>query len=119
MGRVLLAGLGPDARAEALDELDLTPITDATIAERDALEHELDRVAGQGYALVDQELEVGLRSIAVPILDHDDTVIAAMNLSVHAGATGVADMRRRLLPPLRETAAAIRRDLCAARRRSA
>jgi IclR family pca regulon transcriptional regulator len=113
MGRVLLAGLDPEAREEALAAVRLEPITDATISERVELEAELDRVAEQGYAIVDQELEVGLRSVAVPIRDTTGAVSAAMNLSVHAGATSVAEMRRRLLPALRETAAAIERDLAA------
>jgi IclR family pca regulon transcriptional regulator len=115
MGRVLLAGLDPEAREEALAAVRLEPITDATISERVELEAELDRVAEQGYAIVDQELEVGLRSVAVPIRDTSGAVSAAMNLSVHAGATSVAEMRRRLLPALRDTAVAIERDLAVPR----
>jgi IclR family pca regulon transcriptional regulator len=117
MGRVLLAGLPAPERAGALDGVELTPITPETITARAALEAELDRVATQGYALVDQELEVGLRSIAVPVHDPAGTVVAAMNLSTHAGAASVEEMRERLLPPLRDTAAAVERDLAAARPR--
>ena len=117
MGRVLLAGLPPDERAAALDAVALEPITPETITARAALEAEIDRVAAQGYALVDQELEVGLRSIAVPVHDPAGMVVAAMNLSTHAGATSVEAMRERLLPPLRETAAAVERDLAVARPR--
>ena len=117
MGRVLLAGLPPAERADALDGVDLQPITPATITAREALEAELDRVAADGYALVDEELEVGLRSIAVGLHDPAGAVTAAMNLSVHAGATSVEEMRERLLPPLRETAAAVERDLAVARLR--
>src|SRR5207237_10745361 len=69
MGRVLLAGLDAAARARILDDVTFEPITAATISTRAALELELDRVARQGYAIVDQELEVGLRSIAAPIHD--------------------------------------------------
>jgi IclR family pca regulon transcriptional regulator len=115
MGRVLLAGLPPQERADALHGVALDPITPDTITARAELEAELDRVADQGYALVDQELEVGLRSIAVGVRDPAGTVVAAMNLSTHAGATSVAAMRERLLPPLRETAAAVERDLAVAR----
>jgi IclR family pca regulon transcriptional regulator len=117
MGRVLLAGLTAPERAGALDGVELAPITPETITARAALEAELDRVAAQGYALVDQELEVGLRSIAVPVHDPAGTVVAAMNLSTHAGATSVEEMRERLLPPLRDTAAAVERDLAVARPR--
>ena len=65
----------------------------------------------QGYAIVDEELEAGLRSVAVPIEDAAGAVTAAVNLSVQASRTTVADLRRRLLAPLREAAAAIERDI--------
>jgi IclR family pca regulon transcriptional regulator len=115
MGRVLLAGLDDEARARVLDDVTFAPITSETLTSRAALEHELDRVAAQGYALVDQELEVGLRSIAAPIRDPAGRVVAAINLSVHAATTTTDEMLERLLPPLRETAAAIERDLAMAR----
>jgi IclR family pca regulon transcriptional regulator len=115
MGRVLLAGLPPAERAAALDAVAFEPITPATITTRETLEQELDRIAEQGYAIVDQELEVGLRSIAAPIRDGGGDVVAAINLSVHASTMTAAEMRERLLPPLRETAAAIERDLAMAR----
>jgi IclR family pca regulon transcriptional regulator len=116
MGRVLLAGLDHEARDRALDTMSLAPLTAATIASRAALEQELDRVTAQGYALVDQELEVGLRSVAAPIHDPRGTVVAAINLSVHAVTMTSEDMRDRLLPPLRSTAEAIERDLAVASR---
>jgi IclR family pca regulon transcriptional regulator len=114
MGRVLLAGLDGEARACALGAVTFEPITATTISSRAALEDELDRVAQQGYAIVDQELEVGLRSIAAPIHDAAGSVVAAINLSVAAGTMTVAEMRERLLPPLNATARATERDLAAA-----
>lgn len=111
MGRVLLAGLDPAARVRLLDSVTLDAITPATIATRAELEAELDRVTRQGYAIVDQELEVGLRSVAAPIHDAGGCVIAALNLSVHAASMTPAEMRKRLLPALRDTAAAIEHDL--------
>lgn len=111
MGRVLLAGLPTAERAAALDRLSLDAQTPTTITTRSGLEAELERVIDQNYALVDQELEVGLRSIAVPIRGDAGRVVAAMNLSVPAASTGVEEMRARLLPALRTTAIAIERDL--------
>jgi IclR family pca regulon transcriptional regulator len=111
MGRVLLAGLPDDALAARLAARELPALTEATITSAERLRAELARVRERGYAVVDQELEAGLRSIAVPIRDRDDRVAAAVNLSVHASRAGVRDMERRLLPPLRETAEAIERDL--------
>lgn len=115
MGRVLLAGLDPAERAEFLDHAEFTPVTGSTITTRAALERELDEVALAGHAVVDQELEIGLRSIAVPIHDPSGAVVAAVNLSVSAAAMTVTQMRQRLLPALRDTATAIERDLAMAR----
>lgn len=95
MGRVLLA---------ATDYAPQDPDLAAKIA----------RVRHDGYAIVDQELEEGLRSIAVPIRDGGGAVVAAMNLSTHAARRTVAAMRSELLPALRETAARIEADLAAA-----
>lgn len=113
MGRVLLAGLTPDALDAYLDETELLQLTPKTITDSAKLRTALARIAGQGYALVDQELEVGLRSIAVPIHVRD-RVVAALNVSMHASRGSSEAARRELLPPLRETAAAIEADLPAA-----
>jgi IclR family pca regulon transcriptional regulator len=115
MGRVLLAGLPDAERAELLADTRFEPRTPKTITSAAVLATELERVAKQGYALVDQELELGLRSIAVPIRGPSREVIAALNLSVPAAALTPADMRRRLLVPLQDTAAAISQDLALSR----
>jgi len=64
---------------------------------------------------VDQELEDGLRSVAVPIHDPSGDVVAAMNLSTHASRRTPQAIREQLLPPLREAAERIERDLAAGR----
>jgi IclR family transcriptional regulator, pca regulon regulatory protein len=115
MGRVLLSGV-PDEQVDAtLSRADLRKLTRRTITSTDVLREAIRQVRRQGYAIVDQELEVGLRSIAVPIRDPAGAVVAAVNLSTQASRTTVADMKRRLLPPLRETAAAVERDVGGAR----
>ena len=111
MGRVLLAGLPPAGLEAALARTQLQAITPSTITARADLERELDRVRRRGWALVDQELEAGLRSVAVPVRDGAGEVAAAMNLSVHASRATVTELRRRLLPPLLEAAAAVEADL--------
>lgn len=114
MGRVLLAAL-PDAELdERLDATELAPLTDATIVAGDALREELLKVRRQGWALVDQELEMGLRSIAAPIHAPGGEITAAVNVSAHASRMSLAAMRRELLPPLQETAKSIERDLLTA-----
>jgi IclR family pca regulon transcriptional regulator len=115
MGRVLLAGLAPAQLDDALGRADLRALTPDTITDAGALRAEIDRVREQGWALVDQELEAGLRSVAAPIRDPAGRVVAAINLSAHASRTPAAEIRRALLPPLRATAAAIERDLAAGR----
>ncbi len=113
MGRVLLSGL-PDEQVEAtLSRADLRKLTARTVTSIEVLRQAIEQVRRQGYAIVDQELEAGLRSIAAPIREPAGAAIAAVNLSTQASRTTVTDMKRRLLPPLRETATAIERDLLA------
>ncbi|TAM92848.1 MAG: IclR family transcriptional regulator [Jatrophihabitans sp.] len=112
MGRVLLAGLTPEALDAHLRDVELTELTPKTITRPDRLRAALSRVRAHGYALVDQELEVGLRSIAVPV-HVDGRVVAALNVSMHASRGSSDAARRQLLPLLRETAGAIDADLAA------
>jgi IclR family pca regulon transcriptional regulator len=111
MGRVLLAALQPDELAERLARTTIRPLTTKTVADETALQAKLDRVRSQGWAMVDQELEEGVRSVAVPIRDGSGAVIAALNMSVHASRMSMQGLRRDVLPPLLETAAAIESEL--------
>jgi IclR family pca regulon transcriptional regulator len=111
MGRVLLAGLDPAELDALLSRIDLRPLTARTVTDRQALKQLLVRVRRQGYALTDQELEEGLRSIAVPIRDAGGAVVAALNVSVHASRSTAAALKRDVLPLALETAAAIEADL--------
>jgi IclR family pca regulon transcriptional regulator len=104
MGRVLLAGL-PRADLDAyLARLVPAAHTPRTVTERDALARLLADVARDGYALVDQELEMGLRSIAVPVRDLAGNVVAALNVSTHASRVGATELRSRCLHALRGAA---------------
>ncbi|MEH0637553.1 IclR family transcriptional regulator domain-containing protein [Streptomyces bottropensis] len=112
VGRVLLAHL-PDEETDArLARADLRPLTRRTLTSADRLRTELRRVRRQGYAVVDQELEEGLRSVAAPVRDRHGEVVAGVNIPVHAGRTSVESVRRDLLPHLLATAARIEADLC-------
>jgi IclR family pca regulon transcriptional regulator len=114
MGRVLLAGLGPAELDACLERISLRPITARTITDRAALRAEVNRVREQGWALVDQELEEGLRSLAAPISDRSGRVIAAANIATHAARTSAEDAVRTLLPVLLRTVEQIGTDLRAA-----
>jgi IclR family pca regulon transcriptional regulator len=65
---------------------------------------ELQRVVADDFAVVDQELELGLRSIAVPVRDLSGRVVAAMNIGTQASRVTIAELERRLLPELRDAA---------------
>jgi IclR family pca regulon transcriptional regulator len=111
MGRVMLAGLPADELDEFLRRVELRRLSLRTITTVPALRAELDRVRAQGWALVDQELEEGLRSVAAPVRDRGGRVVAAVNLSAHASRTSKETVRRQLLPHLLATAARIEADL--------
>jgi IclR family transcriptional regulator, pca regulon regulatory protein len=115
MGRVLLAALDEAELSEFLDRSALRSLTDKTLTEKSALLREIGRVRRQGWALVDQELEDGLRSVAAPIHGQSGAVVAAINLSTHASRRTPQKIRAELLPPLQEAAHAIERDLVAGR----
>lgn len=84
MGRVLLAGLSRAELDAYLNFVPLVALTPRTISTRGALLDELDNVRAQGWAMVDQELEVGLMSMAAPIYDRSGRVVAAVNVSLPA-----------------------------------
>jgi IclR family pca regulon transcriptional regulator len=115
MGRVLIASLADDELERRLARIDVRPLSPYTVKDVDALRVVLAKVRKQGYAATDQELEEGLRSLAVPIHDVSGEVIAALNVSVHASRSTMSVLRRNFLPPTLQTAAAIEADLRAAR----
>ena len=110
MGRVLLASLPDGELDKLLAEVKLERLTGRTVESSAVLRTELARVRSQGWALVNQELEEGLRAIAAPVRDQTGAVVAAVNVSAHATRT-LESMRRDLLPPLLVATAAIERDL--------
>ncbi|BBC31522.1 Beta-ketoadipate pathway transcriptional regulator, PcaR/PcaU/PobR family [Streptomyces graminofaciens] len=115
VGRVMLAQL-PDEEIDArLARVDLSPLTGRTLTSADRIRSELRRVRRQGYAVVDQELEEGLRSVAAPVRDRAGEVVAAVNIPVPAGRYPVESVRRDLLPQLLATVARIEADLAVAR----
>jgi IclR family pca regulon transcriptional regulator len=111
MGRVLLAGQSDDWLAGYLSTARFDAITTRTIADANRLRAEIMRIRRDGYALVDQELEEGLISLAAPIRDGDGRVIAAVNLSTQASRCSAEQLRAQLLDPLRRAADAIEKDL--------
>jgi len=111
MGRVLLASLPEDAAAAVLAQDPPRALTERTLVDRDEILAELRRVREQGWALVDGELELGLRSVAVPVRGRDGSVVAAMNVSTSATRDSLEQLRGHHLPLLCEAQAAIEADL--------
>jgi IclR family transcriptional regulator, pca regulon regulatory protein len=111
MGRVLLAGLPEKVLEEYLGRVTLRRLAARTTTSVDALRAELTRVRAQGYAIVDQELEGGLRAVAAPVRDKSGTTVAAINVSSHASRSSMEKIRRELVPKLRAAAARIEADL--------
>ncbi len=113
MGRVLLAHADPDWLTVYLARVELRRLTRWTVTDPAGLRLVLDRVRRDDYALVDQELEMGLRSVAVPVRDAGGVVVAAMNVAAPADRGDAASVRADLLPRLWQAAAAVSADLVA------
>ncbi|WP_210588373.1 IclR family transcriptional regulator C-terminal domain-containing protein [Streptomyces sp. GESEQ-35] len=107
MGRVMLADVPEAARVFG----ELRALTPRTVTDPAAVSELLDEVRSQGYALVDEELEEGLRSIAVPVRDRTGRVVAAVNVAMHAARHTVAECVQDILPELRTAATRIESDL--------
>lgn len=117
MGRVLLAALPPAKLQEYLAAAEIRPLTPRAVGTKQELLAVLDTVRAQGWCLLDQELEVGLMSIAAPVYDGPNKVVAAVNVSLQAQAVAAQPDRDAYLDSVRqeivETAKLISADLSA------
>ena len=104
MGRVLLASLPPAELAAYHGRVKLRPFTQFTLTSRDKLTKALETVREEGYSIVDQELEIGLRSIAVPINDASGRTVAAINIGAQASRASSRQMEQQFLAHLQAAA---------------
>ncbi len=104
MGRVLIASQPPDVVDKYLARVQIKQLTPKTVNSVDKLKLLLRNVRRNGYAMCDQEFEMGLRSIAVPVYAPSGKVIATINLSGNAQRMPMLDMQTQFLPPLRTAA---------------
>jgi len=111
MGRVLLAQMADDELERYLAEATFERLTSRTVTSPARLRAIVRETARQGYAIVDQELEEGLRAVAAPIRGAADVGTAAINVSAHASRVSMGAMRAQILPALLETARQIEADL--------
>jgi len=107
MGHILLASLSSKELEHYLTTAELIKYTNKTLITKQDLKRELDVVRERGWAIAEQQLEEGLRSIAVPIKNRHDKVIAAINCSANAARTDEETLTKYHLPSLLETASKI------------
>jgi IclR family pca regulon transcriptional regulator len=108
-GKVLLAALPAEERERVLALPTRSGLVQPEV-DRDAMEAELRAVRARGWALADEELARGVRSIAVPVRDGEGAVRAAMNITVHAAETSVETLTGTYLPLLLHAAGEISAD---------
>lgn len=109
MGRVLLAALPPEQARAVIAAAPMSARTPRTLTTIPEVMAQLDRVRAEGFAVIDQEVEIGLCSIAVPLFDSRSRVVAAANVGLASADCG--DLPARFLPALRDLQAELRRTL--------
>jgi IclR family pca regulon transcriptional regulator len=107
MGRVLLSGLKPAELDAFLQTISIVRKTEKTITDRNQIAIAVAKARQDGYAILNEELEIGLRSVAVPLCDRSGAIVAAINVSTQSARLSVAQMESEFLPRLRQTAARI------------
>lgn len=107
LGRAILAYQSPEEIEAYLRRVRLEPRTPKTITRKADLSAALEATRAQGYAMISEELEFGLRSIAVPLIQKNGTVSIALNVSAQAGRVPASEMEERFLPALREASEAL------------
>jgi len=111
LGRVMLAALDDRALDKFLGRIKPIKLTPATVTDKSELRKAILKARADGHSLVDQEVEIGFRSIAVPLRRLDGTVIAALNIGVHSERSSLATMHKTFLPKLTETASWLQAQL--------
>jgi IclR family transcriptional regulator, pca regulon regulatory protein len=110
-GRVLLTGMPNDRFVDYLDSVRISARTKHSLVKKPVLRDAVRQARTVGYAFTDQELEVGLRSIAVPVFDGKGDVVAAMSASASSARVTVAQMIKGFVPVLRKSADGLGRVL--------
>jgi len=108
MGRAILANLPPEELESVLARVEFKRYTERTITNPAKLMQALRQIRRDGYSIIDQELEHGLRSMAVPIQNPSGKVVAALNIGAHAQRVSIQEMQTKFLPHLRAAA----QELC-------
>lgn len=107
MGRILLGGLSDEELRKRLQQSDVKKLTDHTVTDRKVLAKIIATARDKRWIIVNQELELGLCSAAVPISTRSGKIIAAINVGVPSTTTGIDNLRKNILPELQKAAAEI------------
>ena len=110
-GRVLLAAWDDARLSSYFDRVKVEARTRYSLLKKAALREAVRNAGKQGYAFTDQELEIGLRSIAVPVVDSRGIVVAAMSASASSARISLQQMLKSFVPALRATADGLGRAL--------
>ena len=106
-GRILVASLSEKEQDEYFEKAKLTTLTPNTVTSKVELRSLIEEARVKDWAIVDQELEIGLRSISVPIRDRSGKVVAALNVACPSSRITPEDMRSRILLELQAASQAI------------
>lgn len=110
-GRAILAWLPAHETAAVLDRTDWTPLTPRTVCDRGQIEEALRRARNDGYALVEEQVNLGEIALSAPILDGDGRPLASMGLSTSTALWTADAAREKLAPIVMQTANSISRSL--------
>ncbi|GBQ47549.1 IclR family transcriptional regulator C-terminal domain-containing protein (plasmid) [Komagataeibacter sucrofermentans] len=111
VGGVLLASLSESARENFLKDLVPENVTALTVTDKAVLRARWNTVHEEGYALIDQEAEIGYRALAVPVFRHDGRPIAALNVGMRIEQATPDEMKQQYLPCLRDVTESLRTQL--------
>lgn len=98
MGKVLMALGPPEKTKPILKTLEFRPLTGRTITHLDKFLQELKKVRAKGYGINDEELSIGNRAVAAPVLDKNRYAVAAVNIAVSTTEYSLSQMERILAP---------------------
>ena len=104
MGRMILSAMDDHELDDFIRNAQIKKYTDCTLVDRTDLKNQIRQDGDKGYSIVDQELEIGLRSVAVPIRNMNGKIVASMNVSTQSERVSEAELMERILPVLQSTA---------------
>jgi IclR family transcriptional regulator, pca regulon regulatory protein len=110
-GRVLLSDLSEDEIRRHLDAVPMKRLTNRTLSSANAVLQAVKRAAEDGYAISNEELEIGMSAMAVPVRNRSGAIEAALSVSVFSGRVSVTTLEQSFLPVLRAVAARMQRSL--------